>query len=83
MINMVVKAENVEVRGCEKKTNKKGEPYLIVNVDDERGKRSELVDKDMENEQFYKRGTIGDLWLNMSIGKYATVTISRFDIRKD
>lgn len=83
MINMVVKAENVEVRGCERKTNKKGEPYLIVNVDDERGKRSELVDKDMENEQFYKRGTIGDLWLNMSIGKYATVTISRFEIRKD
>jgi hypothetical protein len=82
MINLIAKAENMEIRGCESKTNKKGEPYLIVSVDDERGKRSELVDKDMENEPYYKRGTIADFWLTFSIGKYASVTVSKVEIRK-
>ena len=36
---------NAEIRGCEQKTNKKGEDYLVVRVEDETGKAEELCDK--------------------------------------
>ena len=67
MIDIKVKLENAEVRGIEEKTSKAGNTYLIVNVDDERGKRSELLDYDTDRKQYYKRGTFGDSLIRFSI----------------
>lgn len=76
--NAIVK--NIEIRGCEKKTSAKGKDYLIISCDDEQGKRSEFMDRDLEREQFYKRGTIGDFTLKLDIGKYANVEVIDFQI---
>ena len=80
MVKTTVIAHNIEVRGCEKKTSKAGNDYLVVRCDDETGNRSDFMDKDMEREQYYKRGTVGDLTLKLDIGKYANVEIIDFKI---
>lgn len=82
MIDIKVKLENAEVRGIEEKTSKAGNTYLIVNVDDERGKRSELLDYDTERKQYYKRGTFGDFLLHIEIGKYSKCVVEDFIIAK-
>lgn len=69
---------NVNIRGCEPKENKNGEPYLLVHFEDETGKACELVDKDMERQPFYKRNTDGTLTIDISIGKYTTIRIVNF-----
>ena len=66
MININVILKNAEVRGVERKTSSKGNEYLVVRVDDERGERSELLDRDLDNEQYYKRGTFGDFLLHVT-----------------
>lgn len=71
---------NAEIRGCEQKTNKKGEDYLVVRVEDETGKAEELCDKDLSRKDFYKRGTQGDLVLDVQVGKYTTIRIIDFKI---
>ncbi len=78
MVKTNVIAHNIEVRGCEKKTSKAGNDYLVVHCDDEQGNRSDFMDKDMEREQYYKRGTVGDLTLKLDIGKFANVEIIDF-----
>lgn len=80
MVQTNVVAHNIEIRGCEKKTSAKGNEYLIVHCDDEHGKRSDFMDKDLEREQYYKRGTIGDLTLKLDIGKYSNIEIIDFKI---
>ena len=70
--------ENINIRGCEPKENKNGEPYLLVRFADETGKACELVDKDMDRQPFYKRNTDGTLTVDISIGKYTTIRIIDF-----
>lgn len=69
---------NINIRGCEPKENKNGEPYLLVRFEDETGKACELVDKDMERQPYYKRNTDGTLTVDISIGKYTTIRIIDF-----
>lgn len=74
---------NVNIRGCEPKENKNGEPYLLVRFEEETGKPCELVDKDMDRQQYYKRGTEGTLTIDISIGsKYTTIRIIDFEENK-
>ncbi len=80
MVKTNVIAKNIEVRGCERKTSKAGNDYLVVHCDDEQGRRSDFMDKDMEREKYYKRGTIGDMTLALDIGKYANVEVIDFKI---
>ena len=82
MINIIVTLKNAEVRGVERKMSSKGNEYLIVRVDDERGERSELLDRDLDNEQYYKRGTFGDFLLHVSIAKFAKCEVKQFRAAK-
>lgn len=79
---MRVVMQNAEVRGHEVKTNKNGEPYIVVRVEDETGKSEELCDKEMSRAEYYKRGTIGDLHLDIQVGKFTTIRIIDFKIAK-
>lgn len=74
---------DIEIRGHEVKANKNGEPYIIVRFEDETGKAYELVDKDMDRQEYYKRGKIGTLTVDISIGKYTTIRIIDFKESKD
>ena len=78
MINIIVTLKNAEVRGVERKTSSKGNEYLVVRVDDERGERSELLDRDLDNEQYYKRGTFGDFLLHITMAKFAKCEVKQF-----
>lgn len=78
---MKAKIENVNIRGHEVKTNKNGEPYVIVRFEDETGKAYELVDKDVERADFYKRNTDMDLTVTIDIGKYTTIRIIDAKVR--
>ena len=62
----------VEVRGREQGTNKKGEDYILVRVEDpETGEPMEIIDKDMSRLDTYKRGKMTNLTLNLKdSGKY-------------
>lgn len=75
---MKVMVINANIRGCERKTNKKGEPYLLVRFEDETGQPNELVDKDMSREAYYKRDTNGTLYLDIQISKWTTIRIIDF-----
>lgn len=68
---------NVNIRGCEAK-NGKGGDYLLVRFEDECGAPQELVDKDMERQQYYKRDTQGDLTIDIQIGKWTNIRIVDF-----
>lgn len=74
---------NVNIRGCEERKNQKGEGYLLVRFEDETGKAEEVVDKDMERKDSYKRDTIGDLYITITGGKYINVRVSDFRIKND
>jgi hypothetical protein len=79
MFEMNLKAINVEIRGKEKKVSQsQGKEYLIVRVEDEAGRSSELYDPNVENEGLYKKGMTGDFLLNVKIGKYSKVTVKDF-----
>lgn len=78
---MKAKIENVNIRGHEVKTNKNGEPYVIVRFEDETGKSYELVDKDTERADYYKRNTDMDLTVTIDIGKYTTIRIIDAKVR--
>lgn len=73
---------DVEIRGHEAKANKNGEPYLIVRFEDETGKAHELVDKDMDRQEYYKRGKIGTLTVDITTGKYQNIRIIDFQENK-
>ena len=73
---------NVNIRGCEPKENKKGEPYLLVRFEDEYGKAAEFVDKDMSRQAYYKRNTDGTLTVDIEVGKYTTIRIVDFKMQE-
>ena len=84
---MRVRIENIEVRGHEVKESKKdGRKYVIVRFEDETGKSYEIIDRDMENEGYYKRGTLGDFLAELTMGKtrdgqsYARLEVASFQI---
>ena len=63
---------NTNIRGCESRKNQKGEPYLLVRFEDETGAPHELVDKDMDRQQYYVRGTDMDLVIDIDQGRQFT-----------
>ena len=77
---MIVKIENIEIRGHEVKESKKdGSKYLIVRFEDETGKAHEILDRDMDNQPYDKRGTVGDIYAELDIGRsFTKFTVSRF-----
>lgn len=79
MKSLIVKIEDVEIRGHEVKESKKdGKPYMIVRYEDERGVSREIVDRDMENEPYYKRGTRGVIHAELDIGR----SFTRFEVAR-
>ena len=70
---------DVDIRGCEQKNGKNG-PYLLVHFEEETGAPQTLVDKDMDRAAYYKRGTIGDFTIDITIGKYTNIRIIDFKI---
>lgn len=79
---MIAKVENLEVRGFERKKSKKSDnEYLIVRVEDEQGKQSELIDRDLDNEKYYKKGTMVDMLLTISFGNFTNVSIRKLMLK--
>lgn len=78
---MLVKIENVEIRGHEVKESKKdGKPYMVVRFEDVTGRSHEILDRDMDNEPFYKRGVVGHIYADLDIGpKFTKFVVSRFE----
>lgn len=73
---MKAKIENANIRGCEARENKNGEPYLLVRFEDETGKAHELVDKCMDRQKYYKRNIDMDLSIDIDQGrKFTTIRI--------
>lgn len=80
---MEVVANNLEIRGVEVKTSSKtNNEYLIVRVEDETGKAYELLDRDVENKECYKRGVQCDMTLDLRLGKYSSLSILKMDVHK-
>ncbi len=76
---MIVTTEKLEIRGKEKKiSSKTNREYLIVRVEDETGKTTELLDWNTENYERYKKGMIANFRLNLDIGKYINIAIKDF-----
>lgn len=62
-----------EIRGYEKKINKKGEAYGLVRYEEDgTGKACELVDKNMDRADYYTKGTIMDLTIDIDQGRSFT-----------
>lgn len=78
---MIAKINNLEIRGKEKKvSNKTQKEYLIVRVEDETGKTTELLDWNIENMEKYKKGLTADFEINLDIGKYINISVRDFTI---
>lgn len=78
---MIAKVNNLEIRGREKKVSSKTQKeYLIVRVDDETGKTTELLDWNTENFERYTKGLVADFELNLDIGKYINISVRDFTI---
>ena len=79
---MLVKAENLEVRGVEKKVSKRSnDEYLIVRVEDSTGKAYELLDRDVNNISYYARGIQCDMTLDLNVGRYTALNIVKMEVR--
>ncbi|MCM1263528.1 MAG: hypothetical protein NC313_12505 [Butyrivibrio sp.] len=77
---MIVIAKDLEIRGKEKKvSNKTNREYLIVRVEDETGKTTELLDWNTENYERYQKGLTANFELNLDIGKYINISIKDFN----
>ena len=64
---------NVEVRGTEVKTsNKDGSQYIVINYDTEAGNRESIVDRCLDRQELYKRGTVGNIIADLKQGRTAT-----------
>lgn len=73
--------KNIEVRGSEIKTSAKtGNEYIIVRFEDETGAAQELIDRDMDNAEYYKRGVHGDLLIDIRTGKFTNIEIKNFTV---
>ena len=83
MFKATLIASDIEIRGCEEKhSDKSGRDYLLVRFDDETGFVSDVVDKDLSRKAFYKRGTTGDLYIKINVGKFTTLEVKDFKIRE-
>lgn len=72
---------DADIRGVEKGTGRCGD-YLIVRFEDETGKPCDVCDKDMSREPYYKKGTIGDIYINIESGKnYTSIRVVDFKIK--
>ncbi len=82
---MIVIAKDLEIRGKEQKTSSKtGIDYIVVRVEDETGKATELLDRNLENFDKYKRGKIADFTLNLDISsKYTNISVRDFTIKTE
>lgn len=81
---MIVIAKDLEIRGKEKKTSAKtGNEYIVVRVEDETGKPIELLDRNLEHFDEYKRGKMADFTLNLDIGKYTNISVRDFTIKTE
>ncbi len=80
---MIATIKNLEIRGKEKKVSQKTHrEYLIVRVEDETGKSTELLDWNVENLERYKQRSIADFELNLDIGKYINISVKDFKIHE-
>lgn len=75
-------AKDTEIRGCEiKKSTKTGNEYIIVRIEDEVGNRCQLIDRDVDNAPYYKRGTIADFVLDYQTGQYTSLSVLQVQIK--
>lgn len=72
---MKAEIKNANIRGCKCGINKSGEPYILVYAEDEDGNSGELIDKNMERKDIYKKNTVVDIKADIGFGKYAAVRI--------
>ena len=81
---MIVKVENMEIRGVEKKVSKKNKgEYLVVRVEDTTGRGYELLDREIGNMQYYSRGVQCNLTLDLILGsKYTSLNIVGMEVCK-
>ena len=64
---------NAEIRGHEVKTNQKGGEYILVRYEEDGTGRSEtLVDKDLSRANFYTKGKMMDLHIDIDQGRNFT-----------
>ncbi len=75
---MKAQINNVCIRGCEPKTNRNGEGYLLVRFEESTGAPAELVDKNMSRREYYKRDMIGDITIDIQMGKWTNIRIVDF-----
>ena len=79
---MIVKAENLEIRGVEKKTSKRTkDEYLVVRVEDTTGRGYELLDREVDNIQYYQRGIQCDMTIDLNVGRYTALNILKMEPR--
>lgn len=78
MVNIITDVKDVEIRGVEHKQSQQGKEYLIVSIDDTRGKRSELYCRNVDKESEYTRGKIGTARVEITVGKFAKVELLDF-----
>lgn len=59
---MKIVIPNVEIRGHEIKESKTTDSkYIVVRFDTEEGDREEIIDRNVEHESLYTRGTVGTI----------------------
>lgn len=79
---MIATVKDIEIRGHEvKHSTKTDKDYIIVRFEDETGAAQELVDRDMEREAYYTRGTVGDLTVSIRTGKFTSIEIKDFKVK--
>lgn len=75
MINTNAIIKNMNIRGVEKKTSRAGKEYAIVRAEDETGRLQELCDRDAERWSYYKRDTVMDITVHISVGRFTSIEI--------
>lgn len=64
---------NANIRGCEVKENKNGGKYVLVRYEEDgTGAPCTVVDKNMDNVEYYKRDTNMNLTLDIDVGRNFT-----------
>lgn len=78
------KLENLEIRGKEEKVGKNGDKYLVVKFDSEEGERLDIIDRDPDRFDFYKRGEFCDITVyTVHTRTFTNFTIIDMKILKD
>lgn len=81
MASIKVTAKNLEVRGCEKRTGKTGNKYLIVRIEDPNdntGAKMDIIDRNLEHENDYQKGLRGDFIFDLTIRRFKDISIVSF-----